>query len=227
MARNHQSTQTLAGSEERIRVLQARVAARQSTTSPADRSTDHHGIPVHHNRNGWVIEERRPMVPLLVSDQAGTPAFRNQPLRFSTVLRLARKAAGLSQHELSKRAGLYRARIDEWERAVAEPTVTNVVALATGLVLPFRLGDWQIGLTDPESDAPAFRTQPKKFSTILSLARNRAGLSLRQLGKRAGLHYRQIGFWENGAIQPTLGNVVALSVGLNLPLTLGTWVVTV
>ncbi len=53
--------------------------------------------------------------------------------RFAANLRRLRKAAGLSQEQLSSRTGLHPTEISRLERAVREPRLGTIVRLSRGL----------------------------------------------------------------------------------------------
>jgi transcriptional regulator with XRE-family HTH domain len=53
--------------------------------------------------------------------------------RFAANLRRLRKAAGLSQEQLSGRTGLHPTEISRLERAAREPRLGTIVRLARGL----------------------------------------------------------------------------------------------
>jgi transcriptional regulator with XRE-family HTH domain len=76
---------------------------------------------------------------------------------FSARLRELRTAAGLTQAELAKKAGLSQKAISDWEQARREPLWSNVVALAAALGV-----DALAFLKQPKERPPAGRGRPPK-----------------------------------------------------------------
>lgn len=60
---------------------------------------------------------------------------KNQELldRFGKMVKTHRESHGWSQRMLAERAGMTEKHVGEIERGVAEPSITAIVALATGL----------------------------------------------------------------------------------------------
>ncbi len=60
---------------------------------------------------------------------------KNQELldRFGKMVKTHRESHGWSQRTLAERAGMTEKHVGEIERGVAEPSITAIVALATGL----------------------------------------------------------------------------------------------
>ncbi len=60
---------------------------------------------------------------------------KNQDLldRFGKMVKTHRESHGWSQRTLAERAGMTEKHVGEIERGVAEPSITAIVALATGL----------------------------------------------------------------------------------------------
>src|SRR4051794_11542862 len=61
------------------------------------------------------------------------PRDRNRAAWFGPRLRALREAAGLTQTELGKRAGVVGSQINKLELGVNQPTLATAVALAAGL----------------------------------------------------------------------------------------------
>ncbi|MDW5593412.1 helix-turn-helix transcriptional regulator [Conexibacter stalactiti] len=56
------------------------------------------------------------------------------------------------------------------------------------------------------------------FGRAVREVRARRGMSQMGLGRAAGLHHNYVGAIERGEINPTLGTIDKLAVGLNMPL---------
>jgi transcriptional regulator with XRE-family HTH domain len=73
------------------------------------------------------------------------------------VLREARRRAGLSQHELAKRAGVHQPAIARWESGRADPSLSTIERLVAACGLELRL-----------TLAPAEDSEPSSGNLALS-----------------------------------------------------------
>ena len=135
-------TETLPGSEDRIRVLARRVAAGQQCFNNADTRDDERrgclgGDRTRTLADGTVqINGGAPINTGKVISQPGLPlldcyTLRNTlPKSFQGRLRILRKRAGLSQADLASLVGLHRITIAFYENGVREPGLATARLLA-------------------------------------------------------------------------------------------------
>lgn len=125
-------------------------------------------------------------------------------------IRSARLASGLSQEALAERAGLSTRTISDVERgAISQPRSTTVRALADALGVAVEI------LTDAidasiDTGSPPAATTAGRLDEIVKSARNRRGLTQRELADLAGLGERTISDIERGIVDRTRPRTAAL-----------------
>ena len=157
---------------------------------------------------------------------------RKNPLWFGLAARLksARKQAGLSHHRLGVLAG-GRGVPAAVENSEQIPGIDTVEKLANALGVPacwlafgndgeepFRKKIRRHGLT-PDSPEPQLAERPPTadhadIGSRLSEARAAAGLSMRELGRRAELSVQAISLMESGRAFPRVDSCEALATAL-------------
>lgn len=139
---NFQPTETVPGSEERIRVMQARKAAGQPLFHPGDKKDDLaaaiEGVVA---RNGVIQKTTRAVDIREKSEECN---LLHQPRKLSSILTIHRKRAGLSIAALSERSGISRRTILNIEHGDHEPTVATVSAILKALGQVLHIGDQSV-----------------------------------------------------------------------------------
>jgi transcriptional regulator with XRE-family HTH domain len=144
-----------------------------------------------------------------------------QLVRFGENMRHARKAAGLSQIDLSHRASLDRAAVSFLERAERAPDLSTIVRVAGAVgVKPAALLKG-VGPADCPARGPRSSTDElapaARFGVNLRWARERAGISQETLANDAHVDRAAISVFERGKRNPNLRTLLRLARALELP----------
>jgi DNA-binding XRE family transcriptional regulator len=126
-------TDATPGSEEKIRIIQQRIAAKLPCKLPGDVTDDpRQTLHIRRDATGHVISRTSQKSPGL----AEAP-----PRLFKDVIRTLRIRAGLSQAQLAKLAGVSKDSISKYERGEVKPYRSPLARLSAALGAPVRLGD--------------------------------------------------------------------------------------
>jgi len=136
-------------------------------------------------------------------------------------MRQARKAAGLSQIDLSLRADLDRAAVSFLERAERAPDLSTIVRIAGAVdVKPAALlkgiGPEDSAVRGPRGVGGAL-TPAARFGINLRWARERADISQETLANDAHVDRAAVSVFERGKRNPNLRTLLRLARALGLP----------
>lgn len=79
-------------------------------------------------RRSALIDHARRVQPPAASGRAGPPDARAE-LPLGTVIRMARKQAGMLQVELAAALGIHQSSVSQWERGTTEPSTQSLLHL--------------------------------------------------------------------------------------------------
>ena len=129
------------------------------------------------------------------------------PQRFGTAVRALREKAGMSGKELAQSCRLSALAISKIENGTRMPTRDLAQRILKVLGLPKEAVDWGLD---------ALINQSQEFRTCLRKARERSGISLRELGAKIGISHASLHKIEGGRFQPTVSTALDIVGALDL-----------
>ncbi len=128
-------------------------------------------------------------------------------ISFGENLKNLRKAANITQSELSERLNIHLQTVSKWERGVFEPDVSQLGELSQifGVSL-----ECLLGLEDKGKQTAGY-FDAQKFGRAICDSRTKKGESQAQLAAEIGVSADTVSRWERGVTCPDLERLVALA----------------